>query len=246
MPGAVFGGTVYGGGALELAAGTAAGTVTLGKSFSGFQQITIDQGAAWEFAGSDSLTAGQAVDDAGTLLAVGSAGLTIDGAVSGAGTIAFGGGGLVLDGRVAAGQNLAFGGSGETLELGDASSFSGTVENFAAGDTIDLTGVARNLVTGVSFSAGVLTVSEAFASYTITFANPGSFVGETFKAFADHGGTGITLSGAAAIGFLAPAAVATHYLRAPAQAVAGARSAGWMDGELFAAGGSLGPMVTLH
>jgi hypothetical protein len=90
-PGAVFVGTVHGSGpvvvtptvgysttlgtangigttTLELASGSAAGTLTgLGVSYVGFAAVTIDAGANWTLAGSNTLGAGITLLDSGTL-----------------------------------------------------------------------------------------------------------------------------------------------------------------------------------
>jgi hypothetical protein len=206
VPGAILEGPVYGGGGvLELLAGSVSGNVFYGSRFSGFDQITVDQGAAWAF-DHTALPASVALDNAGTLLAPTGAILTIASTITGDGTIAFGAAGLALDGSVAAGQHIAFGGTAETLDIGNAPGFAGAVQNFAAGDTIDLTGIAKNLVDNITFSHGVLTISEAFAAYNITFANPASFAGDRFKVFKDHAGTGITLQGTAKMAFISPPA----------------------------------------
>jgi hypothetical protein len=74
-PGAVFSGTVSGGNTvgaatvstLELASGASAATLAgLGSQFVNFVDITIDSGATWTLA-ADTLTAGYAVYNAGTL-----------------------------------------------------------------------------------------------------------------------------------------------------------------------------------
>jgi hypothetical protein len=53
----------------------------------------------------------------------------------------------------------------------------------------------------MSFAHGKLTRAAATATYTITFAKPSQFAGETFAAVADRAGTAITLA-AAAMAFL--------------------------------------------
>jgi hypothetical protein len=75
-PGAVFDGTVTGGNTagatavsvLELAAGPGAGTLTgLGSQFVDFVQATIDSGASWTFASSNTIGAGYTLTNDGTL-----------------------------------------------------------------------------------------------------------------------------------------------------------------------------------
>ncbi len=73
-PGAVFTGTVFGGnqGTLELA-GTAAGTLAgLGSKYVGFKQVTIDAGANWTLAGTNTQPVGVSLLDSGTLTVAGS------------------------------------------------------------------------------------------------------------------------------------------------------------------------------
>jgi T5SS/PEP-CTERM-associated repeat protein len=66
------------------------------------------------------------------------------------------------------------GGSGE-LQLDDAAGFAGTITSFGQGDTIFLAGIS---VTGSSYSAGVLTLTDATGSIAIDL--PGSFVTDNF------------------------------------------------------------------
>ena len=73
-PGAVFTGTVLGGdqGTLELA-GTAAGTLTgLGSKYVGFKQVSVDAGANWTLAGTNTQPVGVSLLDSGTLTVAGS------------------------------------------------------------------------------------------------------------------------------------------------------------------------------
>jgi hypothetical protein len=79
-PGAVFVGTVTGlntvgataVSVLELAAGAAAGTLTgLGSQFVDFVQATIDSGASWTLAGSNTIGAGYTLTNDGTLTSTG-------------------------------------------------------------------------------------------------------------------------------------------------------------------------------
>ncbi len=70
-PGAVFIGTVNGGTAastLELASGASAGTLTgLGTQFIKFAQVTVDAGANWTLAGSDTNASGATLTNSGSL-----------------------------------------------------------------------------------------------------------------------------------------------------------------------------------
>jgi hypothetical protein len=76
-PGAVFSGTVSGGNSigsgvtstLEFAAGTASGTFTgLGSHYVDFGQVSIDSGATWTAAGSNTLASGYTLSDPGLLI----------------------------------------------------------------------------------------------------------------------------------------------------------------------------------
>jgi len=258
-PGAeIYGGAYGGGGVLDLARGTTVGMIELNGKFSGFTTLDVDKQAEWELAAGSSLANTLGVDNDGTILALGEAGLTISGALFGKGTVDSGMGDLTLDGRVGQKENVALGGAGETLYVGAASAFSGTIENFQEGDAIVLTGVASSLVTGVSFSGGVLTVSESAASYTFTFANPGSFAHDKFSFFRDHGEAGITLSPRGQMSFVAPAAAASAAgtVQVPSVSYAPIASSvvpsstggsgGLIDSLLQQTLGALAPVVTLQ
>ncbi len=119
---------------------------------------------------------------------------TIDGAVTGAGTIALAGAGtLALGGTVAAGQIVQFGTTTETLDLTQAQAsagFSGTLDGFTKGDLIILggetvssarfsghsiiatlsTGGSIVLATGTALR-GALSVSENSGNATLTYTS---------------------------------------------------------------------------
>ncbi len=89
-PGAVFTGTVDGGpsSTLELS-GTGGGTLSgLGSEYINFAKVTIDAGATWTLAGTNSVAAGVAVTNAGTFIDAFS--LTNGGTLSGGVTLAAG------------------------------------------------------------------------------------------------------------------------------------------------------------
>jgi hypothetical protein len=159
--------------------------------------------------------------------------LTIDGSLTGAGTIDISQLPLTLNGAVGAGQSIAFSGTSEVLDLGSPTNFSGTVTNFAAGDTIDLTSVPLGSITAMTFVSGVLTLSEATGKIDITFASPSQFGADHLALFSDGPGTGITLSSAAAAGAAEPAL--NHAGAAPWQPAISLAST-----PLFHASGTLG------
>jgi hypothetical protein len=68
-PGAsIVGGVLGNGGALELASAASAGTLnSLGSQFAGFGQVIVDAGAYWVLNGTDTVTAGSTLTNAGTL-----------------------------------------------------------------------------------------------------------------------------------------------------------------------------------
>jgi len=201
--GSIQGALELGGGALQLDAGAKAGTISL-ADFTTAQNVTIATGAAWTISG--TAAASMAVTNNGTVIA--SSTLTIDGSLLGAGTIGLAGG-LVLDGDVASGQKIRFTGTDGTLALGAPAAFAGAIQKFAPSDTIDLTGIALSGVTGDNFTDGVFTIAYGTGAITLTFVNPASLANETFALFADGGGTGITLTGAAAANSLTPVSYGT-------------------------------------
>jgi Hint domain len=173
-PGAVFVGKVTGGNSIgaaavstmELASTTSVGTISsLGSKYVDFGIVTIDSGAIWTFAGTNTLASGitlandGALTNAGLLLATGgtvsgSGTLLNDGtvtvtgnlqeaeAVTGTGLMTIGSGGtLNLQSAVSSGQTIAFAAATGTLDL-LPSGFSGEILGFQAGDTIDLTGIS--------------------------------------------------------------------------------------------------------
>jgi hypothetical protein len=213
QPGAKIGGTVdLNGGVLELGARSKrAGTVALGVGFKNIGTIVVDKHAVWDFAGAAIIGPAATIVNDGTIGPAGSGVFTIEGMLGGKGVVKLGKKPLSLDGGVAVGQTIGFAGTGEVLNLGDASGFDGIVNNFAPGETIDVTGVSASAIEETTFSAGVLTLTAADTAYTITFASAGSFGNATLVAFADGTGTGITLSGQAKMGFVAPVGVAPRW-----------------------------------
>ena len=157
---------------LELT-GTNSGSLSgLGSNFVGFDALKIDSGAHWTLTGSNTLTAGQSVSNAGSLtllntslndpsallnngaITLDPSTLTAAAGLTGAGLVTIDGGGtLEINGTLASGETIAFNGSGGYLHLVTPGTVGGSVVNFNAGDTIDLAGVTSS---SVSYSAGTL------------------------------------------------------------------------------------------
>jgi hypothetical protein len=194
-PGAVFNGKVEnadGLGFLSLESAAATGTLqNFGTLFTGFDDIEIAGGATWEIAGATSIGPAIRVINEGTLTETGADALTISGAITGTGLIILDPTTITLNGSVAAGQNVSFANTGDVLDLGDASQFNGTITDFGTGDTINLTDTPFASITGETFLNGVLTLSEAAGSITLTFANPSIFQ-ESPTLIAAGGGIDIT------------------------------------------------------
>ncbi len=164
-PGAVFGGAVDGGNALgatavstlELASGATAGTLTgLGTTIEHFAQITIDSGATWTLL-SDTLSAGYAINDAGTLTNTG----TLNSPVTlGAGAaLTNAGGGLIRGSNTAA----VYSSSGGAVTVTNAGSIAGNATASNAG--------------GVYLNAGGSVTNQSSASisaYTAIYAKSGA------------------------------------------------------------------------
>ena len=168
-PGASFAGTVDGGNTigataistLELASAASAGTLSgLGTQFLDFAQTTIDAGARWTLAGSNTIAS------AATLTQLAGSALTItdtlknDGVIMldpstliaaglvGTGSVTIGAGStLETQGTISSGETIEFTGSGGYLRLDNPGSVAGSVTNFDAGETIDLRGVDPASVT---------------------------------------------------------------------------------------------------
>jgi hypothetical protein len=220
------GGYVYNAGRVLGTAGTgvaltAPGYIINAGTISANTAVALAGGASLynygQISGGLTAAAGSYIYNLATIRAQPTSQLTLYGALAGAGTI-FLPDTASIDGAVSA-QNLAFTATGETLDLGAPAAFAGTLQNFAAGDTIDLTGISLTSITAAHFANGVLTLTEAAGSLTLTFASPGTFTGDTFSLFADGTGTGITLS-ATLMQFATPqaAAAATPILPAAAYA----------------------------
>jgi len=183
------GGAFLAGGAIELRAAPAAGTLTTAH-YKDASSLIIDPQALWRLNG--NLAATIALTNDGTIDETALKNLTIAGPLSGTGTIDLPQH-LTLNGPVAATQNLAFT-TNETLSLGNPTAFAATLDSFTTADTIDLTGITLANITATHFTGGVLTLSESAGTLTFTFATLINPTNETFSLFADGPGTGITLA----------------------------------------------------
>ncbi len=112
------------------------------------------------------------------------------------------------------------------LALGDTANFAADIQNFSPRDTIDLTGLSLSEVQGLTFAAGVLTLSETEADLTFTFSNPGHFANETFSAVALGAGTGLILT--------------------PAASANSQNSPGWLSGHLISSATNATSLITLQ
>jgi hypothetical protein len=187
------------GGILEL--GSVNGSIGTVFAFDegGASAVTIDQGANWSLATGQHFAASAKITNNGTIRQLSGPGATIAAAITGHGEIALSAGTITLDGPVGPSQKVKFltAGAGD-LALGDPSHFKAAIQNFGLHETINLTGLALSNVQNLSFAGGVLTLTETTGQLTFTFSNPTHFAGETFSAFADGPGTGITLAPVAA------------------------------------------------
>src|SRR5262249_10831360 len=155
-PGAVFNGAVsanmYASNTLELASGGTGTLSGLGTKFTNFETVTVDNGASWKLSGSNALSAGQTLVDAGTL----SGKL----AVSDGGILEVTGGGTAIGATVSSGGTLElFGGAitsavtinvGGTLEI--ASGYS--VSNYVVSSGFTLEVGPGGTASGVTVSNG--------------------------------------------------------------------------------------------
>jgi hypothetical protein len=159
-----------------------------------------------------------AIDNTGTLLAFLGGTLTVDGAVTGTGTV------KISDGTAAFASSFDenvtfFGNDGGLLELGQSKTYGGMIAGFSANGatTLDLGDIAFTARNEAHYAHGTLTVGSGADVARIKLA--GNFKGVTFAAKSDgHGGTDVVASGGSqsravalfaqyvAAGFSAPAA----------------------------------------
>ncbi len=169
FPGAGANGAVRGSSGLdtlELGSGAATGTISgLGTQFIGFETLLVDNGAAWQVAGANTLTTAASIGltgngslgVAGTLNAPGN--LT----VSGTGTLAASGGGRIEVGVVGAAlANQVAVDAGHTLSINGAGTLKATTLVVAS---TALAGGAGTIAASVSDSGNVL---SANGSLTVT------------------------------------------------------------------------------
>ena|GEM_PF-533581 len=175
-PGAAFTGTVTGGNSLgatavstlELASGASGGTLSgLGSKYIGFAQVTVDSGASWTLAGSNTVAVHQTLTDSGTVTVIG----TLTNNVSIAGPIYLSGGTLVnaagatITGIPAAIYGQTSGGGGTVLNSGvlESSNFTGT---HTGGIALLSGGFVSNASGGIIEGGGVGIVIQNYANTT--------------------------------------------------------------------------------
>ena len=175
-PGAVFVGSVYGGGGgndvLELAAGTVGATGTLDGSpgrYSGFDYFTVDPSAKWLLTGLATLAPGTTLSNAGTVEIA--TGLTVGGSLVNTGVVAIGAGATLALANGASGTgSIDFAGSGGTIEIDGTTMPAATItiSGFTPGETIDLRGVSGGNAGSATLSPGnLLTVFEGGSSFAL-------------------------------------------------------------------------------
>ncbi|MEJ0019026.1 MAG: Hint domain-containing protein [Acetobacteraceae bacterium] len=169
-PGAVFDGQVVAGGnaTLQLASAAAIGTISGigGGAFVNFGTFTVDSGAHWLLAGSNSV-------DPGAPITIGDdADLQVTGTLTGAASVALGGGTIAFAGLVDAGDQFDFAGTAgalpSLLSLGDTdgTGFDNPITSLGALDTIT--------VDDVTFAAGSTPVVNG-STVSVSLAGGGTF-----------------------------------------------------------------------
>ena len=233
-PGAGFNGAVVADAAdsntLELASAATAGTISaLDTSVTGFDQITVDLGAAWTLTGTHTLTSGQTLTNSGTLT-LDSATLTDAGslvndgqilldpstlivaALGGTGTVTVGSDSmLIAQGRVSVGDTIDFTDGTGTLQLLPGS-FSGSID-LLDGDTLLLTGIT-NATTAEVLNSNTLQVDLANSS-TIDLKLSQTFANEAFQVATVNNNAEITT-----LCFCADTWIATPHGNVPVQRLA--------------------------
>ncbi len=151
LPTGVFTGAVQGqgGATLELGSGASTGTLSsLGSQFTGFTAVTIDTGASWAWAATDTLATGVTLTDSGTLIN----GVT-----------------LTPTGRI----NL----SGGVLSNASAGTIAGSVYAVAAGTVANAGKITSNVVLKSGFTNRVAVDPGAIFSGTVNGGNASAAAG---------------------------------------------------------------------
>jgi hypothetical protein len=201
-PGAVFNGSVNGGGGtIELTAGTGSIGLIGSSAFSGFTTLSDDLGGAWTLTGSNAIAN---VTDNGALTINGS--LDVTGALNATSVGAFDlGTGGVLEVASATGAQTAMDFLGASQLVVDNAALFGTgiggtsylgsqLENFGTGDSIELHNFSAS---GAAFaynaSSGLLQLSSGGALATLDFQQ--STLGSgSFHLAADGSGSGLLIT----------------------------------------------------
>ena len=152
---------------------------------------TVSNSGILEATGSGGLTIHSDVANSGLLWANGG-NITIDGAVSGNGTVDIEGQ-ATFEFGAASSANAMFGpGAAGTIKLDDSADFTGTVSGFGADDRIDLsdiafaTGVTTNYLANQGGTGGTLVVSNGTTTANIAFM--GQYQSADFHAASDNDG----------------------------------------------------------
>ncbi len=179
-PRAVFIGTVSAAGSttIELASGTSAGTVSgLGAQYTGFTSIAVDAAAAWTLA-SGSVTAGYAINDAGTLTNA----ATLDA------TVTLGSGAVLTNasGGTISGYDGVIGQAGAVTVVNTGAILGNLTGTAADGIYLGAGGSVTNQAGGV-ITGGSNAISETDG--TLTVANAGRLMGGRYGILMDGGGS---------------------------------------------------------
>jgi hypothetical protein len=175
------------------------GTLTgLGTEFTGFSDVTVNAGATWTLAGTNTLDAGAGLRDLGALAVTG----TLTGGAALIGTA----GTLVVTGSLDA-ATLHFAPGGDALlDVGADGSVASTLTGFSGGDVIDVARAATTL----SYLGGTLTLLDG-STAVATFAVAGHYTAASFHLDSEDGDSRVTTvpAGAASLPDFAPASLQT-------------------------------------
>lgn len=184
LPGSSITGKVFGGSGtntLELAAGAAGTTGSIGSQFVNFGTVVVDSGASWTLTGTN--TTGTVTNN-GTLAIAASGSLDVMSAVDPASTGIFklnSASILEVLADTGASNKMQFLGTGELLvdhaanfgmKVGQASYTGPLIENFVSGDKIDLKDVMDTATLSYTAASGLLQISSGgSAAATLAFQN---------------------------------------------------------------------------